>query len=125
MGAYKPPGKHPNNRKRNWGENPILNWTKRSILFELPYWKTLKLRNCLDVMHIEKNIFENLIGTLLGVDGKSKDTEKSRRDLEDMGIRKELHLKKRADDEEFYGSQEKKVIPPTFVISSYFELFDI
>ncbi|KAF7115061.1 hypothetical protein RHSIM_RhsimUnG0068500 [Rhododendron simsii] len=70
-GVYKPHGKHPTSRKRQRDENPILNWTKRSILFELPYWKTLKLRHCLDVMHIEKNIFDNLIGTLLGVDGKS------------------------------------------------------
>ncbi|KAH7843036.1 hypothetical protein Vadar_012013 [Vaccinium darrowii] len=113
LGAYKLPGKHPNNRKRHRGENPILNWTKRSILFELPYWKTLKLRHCLDVMHIEKNIFDNLIETLLGVDGKSKDTEKARRDLEDMRIRKELHLKKRAD-----GSFEK---PPALYTLSPIE----
>lgn len=113
LGVYKPHGKHPTNRKRQRDENPILNWTKRSILFELPYWKTLKLRHCLDVMHIEKNIFDNLIGTLLGVDGKSKDTEKARRDLEDMRIRKELHLKKRAD-----GSFEK---PPALYTLSQIE----
>lgn len=34
-------------------------------------------------------------------------------------------LSSSSDDEEFYGSQAKKVIPPTCVISSYFELFDI
>ncbi|KAL3830913.1 hypothetical protein ACJIZ3_019715 [Penstemon smallii] len=40
-----------------------------------------------------KNICDNIIGTILDVDGKSKDTEKARLDLKDMGIRSELHLK--------------------------------
>lgn len=31
-------------------------WKKRSIFFELPYWKHNKLRHNLDMMHIEKNI---------------------------------------------------------------------
>lgn len=51
-----------------------LNWTKKSIFFSLPYWKSIKLRHCLDVMHIKKNICDNLIGTLLSVPGKTKDT---------------------------------------------------
>ena len=45
-------------------------------------------------MHIEKNICDNLAGTLLGIEGKSKDTDKARMDLEDLKIHKELHLKK-------------------------------
>ncbi|XP_019226066.1 PREDICTED: uncharacterized protein LOC109207583 [Nicotiana attenuata] len=65
-------------------------WKKRSIFFELPYWVHNKLRHNLDVMHIEKNICDSLLGTLLEIDGKSKDHEKSRYDLQEMGIRKEL-----------------------------------
>ncbi|XP_019175589.1 PREDICTED: uncharacterized protein LOC109170907 [Ipomoea nil] len=91
-----PFGKHPNIRKRK--RNPEeLNWSKKSIFFKLPYWSKLKLRHNLDVMHIEKNICDNIIGTLLNIDGKNKDTVKTRQDLEDMNIRKELHLVKRAD----------------------------
>ncbi len=102
-GTYKPLGKHPSiNKKRKRGKDDDTIWAKKSILFDLPYWKTLKLRHNLDVMHIEKNIAENIVGTLLGVDGKCKDTEKARMDLADMGIRKELHLKKRTN-----GSYEK------------------
>uniref|UniRef100_A0A2N9J4U7 Transposase n=1 Tax=Fagus sylvatica TaxID=28930 RepID=A0A2N9J4U7_FAGSY len=52
--------------------------------------KTLLVRHNLDVMHIEKNICESIIGTLLNVKGKSKDGLKSRMDLEDMKIRNEL-----------------------------------
>ena len=42
-------------------------------------------------MHIEKNICESLIATLFAFKGKSKDGLDSHRDLEEMGIRKELH----------------------------------
>jgi hypothetical protein len=44
-------------------------------------------------MHIEKNICEALLGTFLDIAGKSKDSISARLDLEDMGIRKNLHLK--------------------------------
>ncbi|XP_028061151.1 uncharacterized protein LOC114264655 [Camellia sinensis] len=68
-----------------------LNWARRSIFFDLPYWKTLKVRHNLDVMHIEKNICDSVLGTLMNIDGKTKDTYKARLDLMDMGIRPELH----------------------------------
>ena len=62
-------------------------------LWKLPYWKFLKLRYNLDVMHIEKNICEVLIGTILNILGKTKDTTKSRLDLKDLGIKKELQFR--------------------------------
>ncbi|RVW97993.1 hypothetical protein CK203_028978 [Vitis vinifera] len=67
------------------------NWKKKSIFFQLPYWKTLILRHNLDVMHIEKNICDSIVGTLLSIDGKSKDNFNSRLDLQAMGIRDQLH----------------------------------
>jgi hypothetical protein len=70
----------------------VLNWKKKSIFFKLPYWSTVKLRHNLDVMHIEKNICDSVLGTLMNIDGKTKDTHNARRDLREMGIRKELHL---------------------------------
>ena len=48
-------------------------------------------------MHIEKNISVALVGTILGIKGKNKDTEKVRKDLKNMGIRPELHLVERGD----------------------------
>ncbi|XP_071912376.1 uncharacterized protein [Coffea arabica] len=73
--------------------NPKLpfNWKKRSIFFDLPYWKDNVLRHNLDFMHIEKNVCENIWGTLLDTEDKTKDHYNSRRDLREMGIRKELH----------------------------------
>lgn len=90
------PGKAPNNgdRKRKRGVDE-LNWSKRSILFELPYWSKLLMRHNLDVMHIEKNVCDNITGTLLNDPKKSKDTVKARMDLQDLNIRKELWLRER------------------------------
>ena len=53
---------------------------KKSIFFNLEYWKWLYIRHCLDVMHIEKNLMESLIGTLLNMLFKSKDSLAARHD---------------------------------------------
>ena len=45
----------------------------------------------LDVMHIEKNICDSIVGTLLNIDGKSKDNLNSLLYLLAMGIRDQLH----------------------------------
>ncbi|XP_042972802.1 uncharacterized protein LOC122304609 [Carya illinoinensis] len=82
-------GKSTKKRKRTTDE---LNWTKRSIFFQLPYWSTLKLRHNLDVMHIEKNICDNILGTLMNIARKTKDHVNARRDLSNLNIKKELHL---------------------------------
>ncbi|CAH9114561.1 unnamed protein product [Cuscuta europaea] len=44
-----------------------IGWKKRSIFWDLPYWKDLLIRHHLDIMHIEKNCFENIFYTILGV----------------------------------------------------------
>ena len=41
-------------------------------------------------MHIEKNVCESLIGTLLNIPGKTKDGENSRLDIVTMGIQESL-----------------------------------
>ena len=86
----------PNKRKR--GEEALTVWKKRSIFFTLPYWEDHVLHHNLDMMHIEKNIVDKIIGTLLNLDGKTKDSLKARQDLKDMGIRSELHLKNVGND---------------------------
>ncbi|CAL2229846.1 unnamed protein product [Prunus armeniaca] len=74
-----------------------LNWTHKSMFFELPYWSKLKLRHNLDVMHVEKNVFDTLLGTILDIEGKTKDTIKARLDLERMGIRRGLWMNRDVD----------------------------
>ncbi|WMV26375.1 hypothetical protein MTR67_019760 [Solanum verrucosum] len=84
-----------NKRKRAKGKlvkDESRQWRKRSIFFDLPYWESNLLRHNLDVMHIEKNVCENLIYTLLSDSEKSKDNPQARKDLKEMGIRQELWL---------------------------------
>uniref|UniRef100_A0A0A9AGD9 Uncharacterized protein n=1 Tax=Arundo donax TaxID=35708 RepID=A0A0A9AGD9_ARUDO len=52
-------------------------------------------------MHIEKNVYENIYGTLLGLEGKSKDNLHARQDLQEMNIRPELHPQKKTSNK-FY-----------------------
>nr|XP_009804123.1 PREDICTED: uncharacterized protein LOC104249398 [Nicotiana sylvestris] len=48
------------NRQRNVGQSATLQWRKKSIFFDLPYWEFNLLRHNLDVMHIEKNVVDKL-----------------------------------------------------------------
>jgi len=68
------------------------NWVKRSIFWELPYWKTNMLCHNLDVMHIEKNMFENIFNTVMDVKGKTKDNIKARLDIALYCNRKNMEL---------------------------------
>ena len=43
--------------KKRKRDSRNLNWTKRSILFELPYWDKLLLRHNIDVMHVGKKTY--------------------------------------------------------------------
>jgi hypothetical protein len=74
-------------RPRSEGEG----WKKRSIFFTLPYWKHNELHHNLNVMHIEKNVVDNIVGTLLDIKGKTKDNHEARQDLRKLGLRPALH----------------------------------
>ncbi|CAL9010835.1 unnamed protein product [Prunus brigantina] len=65
-------------------------WKKKSIFFDLEYWKYLPVRHALDVMHIEKNVCDSIIGTLLEIPGKNKDGIAARLDLLNMGVKTDL-----------------------------------
>ncbi|KAI3520702.1 hypothetical protein L1887_10152 [Cichorium endivia] len=67
------------------------NWVKKSIFWELPYWRHLLIRHNLDVMHIERNVFENLFHTIMGT-SKTKDNSKAREDIEILCDRPILNL---------------------------------
>lgn len=58
----------------------------------------LPVRHVLDVMHIEKNIGESVLKFLFG----EKDTAESRRDMEDVGVRQELWLRPRPNQQRFF-----------------------
>jgi hypothetical protein len=80
-------------KKRKKGETSTENvvWKKKSIFFRLPYWKDNLLWHNLDVMHIEKNVMDNMLGTILDIPRKTKDDLAVRTDLMEMGLRHKLH----------------------------------
>ncbi|KAL0446018.1 UNVERIFIED_CONTAM: hypothetical protein Slati_1729700 [Sesamum latifolium] len=79
-----------NVRIEEFGETQ--NWLKQSIFWDLPYWKTNLIRHNLDVMHIKKDIFDNIFNTIMDVKGKTKDNVKARLDLQDI-CKRDLELK--------------------------------
>ncbi|XP_006429639.2 uncharacterized protein LOC102623946 isoform X2 [Citrus sinensis] len=88
-------GKNKKKMKRKKGVSSVKGdvkvcYKKKSIFFELVYWKHLLVRHQLDVMHIEKNVCESIYGTLLNIPGKTKDGLKARLDLVELKIRPEL-----------------------------------
>ncbi|KAG7588624.1 putative transposase Ptta/En/Spm plant [Arabidopsis suecica] len=67
-------------------------WHKESILWQLPYWVDLTLRHNLDVMHIEKNVLDNIIYTVMNMKDRSKDTVRSRINVSRFCDQPELHV---------------------------------
>jgi hypothetical protein len=65
-------------------------WKKKSIFWELEYWKVLEVRSAIDVMHVTKNLCVNLLG-FLGMYGKTKDTPEVREDQERVHENDDMH----------------------------------
>ncbi|XP_042472278.1 uncharacterized protein LOC122054932 [Zingiber officinale] len=76
-------------------------WRKQSIFFSLPYWEFNLIRHNLDPMHIEKNVCDNIVGTLLDDANKSKDNYAARKDLKNLGIMKQLWPRAQSDGREY------------------------
>jgi hypothetical protein len=53
---------------------PMMLCGRKVFFFRLPYWKDNLLRHNLDVMHIEKNVMDNILGTILISKGKQRTT---------------------------------------------------
>jgi len=65
-------GKPDGSKKRKRGQKdhePKL-FSRKSALWKLPYWQHLKLPHNLDMMHIEKNICDALLGIILRLEGR-------------------------------------------------------
>lgn len=70
---------HPKNEKPP-GFGVTHNWVKRSIFWELPYWRKLLICHNLDPMHIERNFFENMFHIVMDTP-KSKDNLNARKNI--------------------------------------------
>ena len=83
-------GKSKSKKCKSFDNSDDVWWKKKSIFYNLDYWKYLLVRNQLDVMHIEKNVCESIYGTLLNIMGNTNNGLKSRMDLVALEIRVEL-----------------------------------
>nr|GEU84825.1 hypothetical protein [Tanacetum cinerariifolium] len=73
-------------------------WNKFNIRYrKLRYWRHNSVPHCIDFMHVEKNVCESLVETLLNVPGKTKDEMNARLDLVDLGIKLELFARQEED----------------------------
>jgi hypothetical protein len=87
------------------GDQSVLNdvatghapmWNKKSIFWELEYWKDVEVRSSIDVMHMMKNVCVNLLG-FLGVYGKTKHTPEAREDQQHMKDPHDMHPQNKMD----------------------------
>jgi hypothetical protein len=88
-------------KKRKWANmeeeeaqpiKPAVHFKKQSCFFKyLSYWKELDTPHAVNCMHLEKNVFESMIGVLLDIKTKTKDGMKSCLDLVNQNIKSEIH----------------------------------
>jgi len=88
------------------------NWTRRNIFWELPYWSKRLIRHNLDVMHIKKNVFEQIINTVLNVKDKTKDDTSTREDMRTHCKRRRLNVHVVADAE----GRRREVMPQALYV---------
>jgi hypothetical protein len=89
------------------GHTPI--WKKKSIFWELEYWKVLEVRSTIDVMHLTKNLCVNLLG-FLGLYGKTKDTPEAREDQQRLKGRDDMHPERFQGPASYVLTKEEKEI---------------
>ena len=58
----------------------------------MPYQKTNLIRHNLDIMHIKKNIFNNIFNIVMDIKGKTKDNVKVRMDLKEYCKQSDLKI---------------------------------
>ncbi|GJZ09340.1 putative transposase-associated domain-containing protein [Tanacetum coccineum] len=85
------------------GQNGVY-WKKFNIWYrKLKYWRHNPVPHCIDFMHVEKNVAESIVGTLLHVLGKTKDGLNARLDLAELGVKPELFAMQ---------DEDKTTLPP-------------
>src|SRR3990170_3122510 len=84
-------------------------WKKKSIFWDLPYWKDLEVRSSIDVMNVTKNLCVNRLG-FLGVYGKTKDTPEAWEDQQRVHEKDDMHPKQYQGPASYALTKEEKEI---------------
>jgi len=56
------------------------------MFFDLPYWCKLNVKHCMNIMNVEKNVYNNLIRTVLNIKGMIKNGLNAYLDLIKMNM---------------------------------------
>jgi hypothetical protein len=75
---------------------------KKLIVWHLPFWKASNVRHAIDMMHLTKNIYINILG-FLGTYRKDKDTLESQKDLKATKQQEDLHLEEMDEGQHYHG----------------------
>ncbi|KAK4403216.1 hypothetical protein Sango_1062300 [Sesamum angolense] len=70
-----------------------MDWAQR--MFLMPYKGTHLIRHNLDVMHIEKNVFDNIFNTVMDIKNKKNNNPSQRKDLKIICNQSELEVDER------------------------------
>lgn len=76
-------------KQKQPGHGTILN---KSIFWKLSYWSTNLIQHNLDVMHVEKNVFDNIFNIIMNIKDKTKGNAKAREYLKVICKRPNLEL---------------------------------
>jgi len=68
------------------------NWVKKNIFSNLSYWHTNLIRHNFDIMHIEKNFYDNIFYTVMDCPDRSKGNLIARLDIQLYCKKINLHL---------------------------------
>jgi hypothetical protein len=84
-------------------------WKKKSIFWDLPYWKDLEVRSAVNVMHVTKNVCVNLLG-FLALYGKTKDTSEAWENQQHVNEKDGMHPKQYQGPASYALTKEEKEI---------------
>jgi len=82
-----------NGRSKRREKQLLIMWCGRRKIFSLGCrtGKTIYWGHNLNVMHIENNVMDSILGTILDIKGKTKDDLVACQDLQEMGLRNKQH----------------------------------
>jgi hypothetical protein len=106
--------------KKKKADKARIFYKRTSIMWDLPYWCDLELRHNVDVMHMEKNIFDNIIVTLLKTPSKTKDSVNARIDYVNYKVHDKLQPHDKDNKNyEFKGAEFSLPVPKRVLFCNF------
>jgi hypothetical protein len=90
----------------------VIEEKENSNFYSDTFQEAINFETChnIDLTHVTKNVFDNIIGTLMYMSRKTKDALKSHNDLVQFRLRTELHPKLRSNGKHYLPPASYSVI---------------